>query len=209
MGRFSQAISEGDGISVIPGLEGDVAELATRAEDAGAEAVVVGVADVVSVRGATNLPVVVRASEVYEEAQLEAACRAGADAIITLYDPQSGEGAAIDDLYALADDLGVDCALEIRDEESLATVLERFDPEIIGISDYRVDPDEDREFEHALDLLPDVPAGKLVFVVCRTAVTREQVLALERAGVDALVVRNLAGAPDFSRAVEELVGGTG
>ncbi len=208
MGRFSQAISEGDGISVIPVLDGDAAGLAGRAEGAGAEAVVVAAADVADVRAATNLPVVVRASEIYGQEQFEAACRAGADAIITLFDPQAGEGETIDDFYALADNLGVDCALEIRNEDALAAVLERFDPEIIGISDYRSDPDEDREFEHALDLLPDVPAGKLVFVVCRTAVTREQVLALERAGVDALVVRNLAGAADFTRAVEELVGGT-
>ena len=39
--RFSQAISEGDGISVIPLLRGDLLALARAAEDAGAEALAV------------------------------------------------------------------------------------------------------------------------------------------------------------------------
>ena len=39
--RFSQAISEGDGISVIPLLRGDLPALARAAEDAGAEALAV------------------------------------------------------------------------------------------------------------------------------------------------------------------------
>ena len=46
MSRFSEAISEGDGISVIPVLEGDVETLAAIAEEAGAEGVAVRVADV-------------------------------------------------------------------------------------------------------------------------------------------------------------------
>lgn len=41
MTRFSQAISEGDGISVVPVLAGDVAALAAEVEAAGAEAVAV------------------------------------------------------------------------------------------------------------------------------------------------------------------------
>ena len=42
MGRFSQAISEGDGISVIPVLEhGDVRALAAAADASGAEAIAV------------------------------------------------------------------------------------------------------------------------------------------------------------------------
>ena len=44
MSRFSQAISEGDGISVIPVLAGDVEALAAQAEEAGAEAIKTSVA---------------------------------------------------------------------------------------------------------------------------------------------------------------------
>jgi indole-3-glycerol phosphate synthase len=38
-----------------------------------------------------------------------------------------------------------------------------------------------------LELLPDVPAGKLAIADVRVA-TREDVLALERAGIDAVLV---------------------
>ena len=94
--------------------------------------------------------------------------------------------------------------LDVEDEEELEEALERVDPDIVLIS-LRAGADDEEELERALDLLPDVPAGKLV-VVETEAVGREQVLALERAGVDALIVRDLADAPDFSRAVGELVG---
>ena len=56
MSRFAQAISEGDGISIVPLLEGDVAELAELAEAAGAEAVAVSrPQDVAAGRGRTGL----------------------------------------------------------------------------------------------------------------------------------------------------------
>ena len=48
-----------------------------------------------------------------------------------------------------------------------------------------------------LELLPDVPAGKLAIAQVEVT-TRDEVLALERAGVDAVLVR--------SQQVSELVG---
>ena len=51
MSRFSQAISEGDGISVIPVLDGDVEALAALAEGAGAEAIMVRPDDVARPEG--------------------------------------------------------------------------------------------------------------------------------------------------------------
>ncbi len=41
----------------------------------------------------------------------------------------------------------------------------------------------------------------------KQAITREQVEALERAGVDAIIVPDLAAYPDFGRAVADLAGG--
>jgi putative N-acetylmannosamine-6-phosphate epimerase len=58
--RFSQAISEGDGISVIPVLEGEVEVLAEAAEAVGAEAVAVDARDVERVRARTTLPIIAR-----------------------------------------------------------------------------------------------------------------------------------------------------
>ena len=47
---------------------------------------------------------------------------------------------------------------------------------------------DDEALERVLDLLPDVPAGKLV-VAELPAITRADVDELERAGVDAVIVR--------------------
>ncbi|MBA2614384.1 MAG: hypothetical protein H0U90_01155 [Actinobacteria bacterium] len=206
MSRFSQAISEGDGISVVPALSGDVGSLAAAAEEAGAEAIAVatlGHAELA--QPAAGLPVLVR-EPVEDVGRLLRLSELGVDACVIRYDDLAGAGERLEELHAEALELDVDCALDVEDEDQLEEALQRVDPDIVFIS-LRDGGDDEEELERALDLLPDVPAGKLV-VVETNAVSREQVLALERAGVDALVVRNLAGAPDFSRAVGELVGGT-
>ena len=179
MSRFSQAISEGDGISVIPALGGaDVAALAAVAEAAGAEAIAVGTAaEAEAARAVVGLPVLVRQT-VRDGAVVEGLRAAGADAFVLVYEELAGEDSLLEELHEDGLALDLDCALDVRDEE---------------------------ELERTLDLLPDVPAGKLV-VAESGILSREQVLALERAGVDGLVVRNLAEAPDFSRTVGELAG---
>ncbi len=206
MSRFSQAISEGDGISVVPALAGDLVVQAAAAAEAGAEAIAVATADeAATVRPAAGLSVLVR-EPVADVERLHRLHELGADAFVIRYDDLADDGERLEEVHAEALELDVDCALGVDDEEQLAEALERVDPDIVLIS-LREHGDEEEELERALDLLPDVPAGKLV-VVETDAVGREQVLALERAGVDALVVRNLAAMPDFGRAVGELVGGT-
>jgi indole-3-glycerol phosphate synthase len=202
VGRFSQSISEGDGISVVPVLEGDVEALAEQAEAAGAEALAVwSAADARRVRARTSLPVLVREPRLDLDA---AGPRADADAYVLAFE-RFGQGPELEQLHATLVEEGLDCAIDVRDEDELGEALERLDPEIILISEPEPAGDED-PLERALDLLADVPAGKLV-VAEIGQVVREQVLALQRAGVDALIVRELTAAPDFSRAVEELVGG--
>jgi indole-3-glycerol phosphate synthase len=204
MGSFSQAIAEGDGISIVPLLEGDVAALASQAEGSGAEAVAVRSDDAISVRAATALPVVI--DDVHQPHDLERLTQAGVDACIVVFDPEVGAGEMIDDLYPAAERLDLDCAVEVRDAERLADVLERFDPEIFVIADARLDGDEE-ELEHVLDLLPDIPAGKLVIARTRFPIGREQALALERAGVDAVLVETDAlKFAEFSTVLADLTG---
>lgn len=201
MSRFSQAISEGDGISVIPVLEGDVAGLAAAAEGAGAEAVAVAAGDVELVRGRSGLPIISRHPDPRSAAEL------GADACILVYEALAEEAERLEDAYAVARELGLDCALEVRDEEELEGVLARVDPDIVLISERGIEPGEE-DLERTLDLLADVPVGKLVVSEARI-VAREQVVALERAGVDAVLVHGLAHGSDFLAALEELVRGSG
>jgi indole-3-glycerol phosphate synthase len=200
VGRFSQAIAEGDGISLIPMLEGDVERLAAIAEAAGAEAVAVSnLTDAERARAATSLPVLVRGNDV------QAVSAAGADACVLAFETPGWGGERnerVEELYALAVDLGVDCAVDVADEEALEQALERLDPEIVLIAER--DPERiEEELERTLDLLPDVPAGKLVVSAC-TVRAREQVLALERAGVDALLLGPHSG--DLQAVVAELSG---
>jgi indole-3-glycerol phosphate synthase len=192
MSRFRQAISEGDGISVIPVLVGDVEGLAALAEGAGAEAVAVTQADVARARASTGLPVLAQGDD------LEAAAEAGADACVLFADGELPEQ------HERAHELGLDCVVDVRDEDALQEVLEHVDPDIVLLSEHELDEDEE-DFERTLDLLADVPAGKLVISNARVS-AREQVLALERAGVDAILVSGELLRPDFEAALAELTG---
>ena len=198
MSRFSQAISEGDGISVIPVLAGDVEALAAQAEEAGAEAIMVDSADVGRARGRSALPIVAR------DGDPRAVSAAGGDAFVVAYEGAS-EGDGLERLAALARELDLDFAVDVREEDELEDVLERVDPDIVLISERELGEDEE-DLERTLDLLADVPAGKLVVSDARIE-SREQVLALERAGVDAILVGGLARDPHFAAALEELVRG--
>jgi hypothetical protein len=207
MARFTEAIAEGDGISIVPALDGDVGALAAAAEQGGAEAVAVSFEQTGAARGATTLPLIVDGG-IQGATDVESLARLGADGWIVLVDPDGGEGERerIEELFPIADGIGVDCAVEVSDGQNLAGVLERLDPEILVIAHPRPDSAEE-ELEYVLDLLPDVPAGKLVMARVRSPLLPEQVVALERAGVDAVLVdADVLREPDFSAALGELTG---
>jgi indole-3-glycerol phosphate synthase len=174
--RFSQAISEGDGISVI--VEVDGIEAARSAEVGGAEAIVVA-GDASAIRGATGLPILCT------QGAVDDAARRGADAWVVEADDVDA-----DDAVTRAAQLGVEAVVCVRDDEELARVLELHDPEIFLLAG--------GDFEHALELLSDVPVGKLA-IVRADGLTREQIVELERRGMDAVIVP--------ARNVAELVGG--
>ena len=186
--RLSQAISEGDGISILA-LVHD-ADAARGAEGDGAEGLAV-VAPVEGVRDATTLPILFRV-----DASPEAARDAGADACLIVVEEHDDEE-HLEELNARAAQLGLEIVVDVHDEESLAASLERIEPEIFLLSPREADDDEE-ELERILDLLPDVPAGKLAIADLRSA-TREDVVSLERAGVDAVLVG--------SASIAHLVGG--
>jgi indole-3-glycerol phosphate synthase len=187
--RFSQAISEGDGISIVvpvadPGR-------ARQAEAEGAEALALNAA-VESVREATSLPLLWRPHGSPQEARA-----AEADACVLAIAELEDEDGRLESLYREAVDLGLECAIEVRDEEELEAALDRLDPEIFLLT-ARADGGEE-PLERALDLLQDVPAGKLAIAELPVS-GRDQVAELERAGMDAVIVP--AGN------VAELVGGS-
>ena len=132
------------------------------------------------VRDITDLPVLAGGSSP------EAAHQAGADAWLLVAEHHHDEGSQLEDHYRRAIGLGLECVVDVRDEEELEAVLERIDPEILLLSPRDAD-DGEEALDRVLELLPDVPAGKLAIAGLGTT-TREEVLALERAGVDAVLV---------------------
>jgi len=175
--RLSQALSEGDGISVLVNVVDAAA--AAAAEEQGAEGLVLDCA-APGVRDATGLPVLYRGDSP------DAARAAGADAWVLIAERHQEEGLELEEQYALAVGLGLECVVDVRDEEELELVLERVDPEIFLLSPREADDGEDA-LDRVLELLPDVPAGKLAIAEL-AASTRDEVVSLERAGVDAVLV---------------------
>lgn len=175
--RFSQAISEGDGISIVVPVA-DAAR-ARAAEDEGAEALALHAA-VEALREATTLPLLWRPHGSPQEAHA-----AQADAcVLAPAELRNEDDGTLERLYGEALELGLECAVEVRDEEELGLALERLDPEIFLLLG---NEGEEGPLERALDLLQDVPAGKLAIAELPVS-GRDEVAELERAGMDAVIV---------------------
>jgi indole-3-glycerol phosphate synthase len=185
---FSHAIAEGDGISVIAAVEDP--DAARAAESQRAEALVVR-GDPAAVREATSLPILWRADVPFEQASVSA------DAVMLVFDSLDDDDGRLEQLHQRALALGLDCAVEVRDEEELERALDRVDPEIFLLS--AIEADEDRSpLEVVLDLLAAVPAGKLA-IADLPLTTPHEVRELEHAGCDAVIVH--------ARDLSPLVGG--
>jgi len=158
--------------------------------------------DLREARAVTALPVL-RKDFVVDPYQLYEGAAAGADAVLLIVAVLEADD--LDLLFREARGLDLDVVVEVHDEEELEQALE-VDAEIIGINnrdlrDFSVDLD--RTYE----LLSDVPAGKAVISESGIG-TRDQLDALERVGVDAVLVgETLMRAPDVEAAARELTAG--
>ncbi len=168
--RLSQAISEGDGISVlVEVVDGAGARVAG---EQGAKGIVTG-RPVEGIRAASELPLLWLGALADAE---------GADGLVI--DAELGDrlASAVEEAH----ELGLECVLRVRDEDELEEVLESVDPEILLLTAEDADHGQGH-LDRLLELLPDVPAGKLAIAELAAA-SRDEVLELERAGVDAVLV---------------------
>jgi indole-3-glycerol phosphate synthase len=164
--RLSQAIAEGNGISVL--VEVSDGKEAGSAEEHGADALVVRT-DAGDVHVASQLPVLL-------VGQAEGAGAMQADAIAIPADLGAWDA---------VQGLGVECVVQVSDPDELEHALEELDPEVFLLT-----PDPSSEvdaLEMLLTLLHDVPAGKLAIAELKDA-SADDVAELERAGVDAVLV---------------------
>jgi hypothetical protein len=166
VGRLSQAIAEGDGISIL--VEVSDPEAAGAAERQGADGLVTRRgAD--AVRGASQLPLL-------HLGGAREADEAGADAVVVAPSTVAWEEARAAELEGV---------VRVGDAHDLERALAQIDPEILLLF-ARPGSDED-PLSVLLALLHDVPAGKLAIAELRDA-TAEDVAELERAGVDGVLV---------------------
>ncbi len=171
---MSQAIAEGDGISVLVEVRDGVA--ARAAEEGGAEGLVVRVAEA-GLRTETALPFLA-----YGPAP-DAAAAGEADAVVLT----TSEGdEALAGQVERCHELGIEYVLRVSDDEELVRAFDQVDPEIVLLTAERAEAAQ-APLDRLLELLPDVPAGKLAIAELAGA-SREDVEELERAGVDAVLV---------------------
>lgn len=187
--RLSHAISEGEGISLL--VQVSDREAARAAESQRADGLVVhgaGKRGLGEIRAATNLPILFyfdgeRADEL-----------AGVDAcVVDVTENRDDEwwGRAHRELSEF------ELAYRVQDEDELEWLLEAADAEVIVLSAAEAQSDQ-TAVERVLELLPDVPAGKLAIAELPRA-SRDDVAELERAGVDAVLV----GSGDVGGLVDE------
>jgi indole-3-glycerol phosphate synthase len=183
--RLSLAISEGDGISVIVQVER--VDDAAAAEAQGAEGIALRRA-IEGVSAATTLPVLWLGGHDDHAAR---SCNAHA----VIVSAEVGD----ERLRELHESFGEELELVVSasNEDELALAVE-LDAQIFLLAADEAEGDQ-HAVDRVIELLPDVPAGKLAIAEVDAA-SRDEVVALEAAGFDAVLVP-----PGH---VGELVGGT-
>ena len=158
--------------------------------------------DLREARAASSLPVL-RKDFVVDPYQLYESAAAGADAILLIV-------AALhpDTLYGLLQEaraLDLDALVEVHDERELEVALD-VEADVLGINNRDL-ADFSVDIERTYALLSDIPAGKTVVSESGFSM-REELDALERVGVDAVLIgETLMRADDIEAACRALTGG--
>jgi indole-3-glycerol phosphate synthase len=133
---------------------------------------------------ASGLPVLL-ADVVVDRYQLFEARAAGADGVVLIVAAFDDEDEPLSDLYHEAGDLGLDVLLEVAHEDEIERSMELLDPDSFVVRNSGEDGDAD--LERTFSLLEEVPAG-IVVVSAGGVNDRDEVRALERSGVDAVIL---------------------
>ena len=159
--------------------------------------------DLRAARAASSLPIL-RKDFVVDPYQVVESAVAGADAILLIVAALPDRALAA--LHQQARELDLDVLAEVHDDEEPERALEGIAPDLIGINNRNL-ADFTVDVERTYELLVDVPAGKTV--VSESGFhSHEQLLELERVGVDAVLVgESLMRAPDPGQALVVLTGG--
>ena len=174
----------GEEISFVLRITEADAALLVEAQEAGTAGLAIAAEAVPPGLEATRLPVLHK-GVLIDPYQLYESRLAGADGVVLIAAAFDGDDDAFVRMHSVAGDLGLDVVVEVAEEEEIELVLELLDPDSFLVQNHL----EDRGFdlERTFSLLEEVPAGKAVLSEGGIH-TRDEVLALERAGVDAAIL---------------------
>ncbi|MDQ5894208.1 MAG: Indole-3-glycerol phosphate synthase [Actinomycetota bacterium] len=157
--------------------------------------------DLAAARAACSLPII-RKDFVVDQYQLYEAAVGGADAVLLIVAVLDDDRLA--EFQVKADELDLDCLVEVHDEEELKRAVES-GAEVIGINNRNLDTGV-VEIQTTYELITDVPTGTTV--VSESGISnREELIELERVGVDAaLIGESLMRSDDPEEKVRLLAG---
>jgi len=158
--------------------------------------------DLREARTASALPIL-RKDFIIDPYQLYESAAAGADAILLIV--AALDARVLAELHREARSLDLDVLVEVHDEDELTCALEVLDADVIGINNRNL-ADFSVDVARTFELLSDIPAGKTV--VSESGFhAREQLDALERVGVDGVLIgESLMRARDPEAALRALTG---
>ncbi len=143
---------------------------------------------------------VLRKDFIIDPYQIYEARAAGADLVLLIARILTKE--QIEIFLSLSHELGMECLVEVHDIDELEKVLET-ESAIIGINNRNLDTFE-TNLETTLQLCHRIPEDKII--VSESGIkTRADVLMLEEAGIDAILIgETLMRSEDISRKIKEL-----
>jgi indole-3-glycerol phosphate synthase len=219
---FMRALQEADGIALIAEVKKaspskglirpdfDPVEIAATYEANGARAVSVltderyfkgSACALTQVRQAVDLPIL-RKDFTVDPYQVYEARAIGADAVLLIVSILSAD--QLKDYIGLAHSLNLDALVEVHTEDELETALSA-EAQIVGINnrDLRTFQTDLSVTEHLIGQMPED-----VIAVSESGIhTREDVLRLQKAGADAILVgESLMREPDIGKKLRELLG---
>jgi indole-3-glycerol phosphate synthase len=139
--------------------------------------------DLRAVRASIGIPLI-RKDFIIDERQIAEARLAGADCILLIV--ACLENGPLRDLQGFARDLGLDVLVEVHDADEAARAL-TVGCDLVGVNNRNL-KDFSVSLQTTMDLLPGLLGGGRVVVSESGIRTRQDCLALERAGVDAVLV---------------------
>lgn len=139
--------------------------------------------DLVKVRAAVQIPLI-RKDFTVDPRQIAEARLAGADAILLI--AACLEQGLMRDLHGFAREIGLDVLVEVHDAEEASRAL-AIGADLVGVNNRNL-KDFSISLQTTLDLAPGLIGGGRVVVAESGISRREECLALERAGIDAILV---------------------